>query len=552
MDPEKRAGDARAGVLDELQRINDQIDRAVELAGLKPLFYRLETIAQEYQGDAEIEAMAVLARQRLIAKGSRMRDQPLADPGAAEPSAIPTPFPTAAPPIVSDVIPPVAPPAQDDKPVRQPPSPPPPAAPFVWKRALITGSAIGVVLFLIGLFALSRLRDRAPEQGATGPVRVSVTSVPEGAAIRVDGELRCVADCSFDLLPGTHEIEARLEGYETLKRIIDARAGEPVSLSLPLSLEAQSVRIAADMLSGEVLLDGNPAARLQEGQALLENVQPGSHTIRIAGGSASAEFTLDVNPGQAPLLSGPIRTRNVLAVLVSNKGNQARLYTSSNPWKVYMGGQQVGETAPAGIGLTPPSPGDHELTIGEGSQQRKLIVNFGSAPVLAVFLKTDVNAGTLVVATGEDDVQVFLNGKLQRRATARGQLRIPGLPVREYAVRVEKEGYQASPAEQRAIVRKGEETRLEFRLQPLPRVASLRISGAAPGTQVFLEREHIGSVQSDGTFAHEGIAPGKHTVEIRRQSYIPRQFLREFHAGEIVELRGSELTMAKQPATLRL
>jgi len=545
-------GDARAGVLDELQHINDQIDRAVELAGLKPLFYRLETIAQEYHGDAEVEAMAVLARQRLIAKGSRMRDQPPADAGTAEPSPIPTPFPAVAPPVVSDVIPPVVPPAQDAKPAGQPPPPPPAAAPFVWKRALITGSVIGVVLFLIGLFALSRLRDKAPEPAATGPIRVSVASVPTGAAIRVDGELRCVADCSFDLLPGTHEIEARLEGYEPLKRIIDARASEPVSLNLPLSLEAQSIRIAADMLSGEVLLDGNSTAQLQDGQALLENVQPGSHTISIAGGSASAEFALDVNPGQAPLLSGPIRTRNVLAVLVSNKGDRARLYTSSNPWKVYMGGQQVGETAPAGIDLTPPSPGDHELTIGEGSQQRKLIVNFGPAPVLAVFLKTDINAGTLVVATGEDDVQVFLNGKPQRRSTARGQLRIPGLPVREYAVRVEKEGYQASPGEQRAMVRKGEETRLEFRLQPLPRVASLRISGAAPGAQVFLEREHIGSVQPDGTFAYERIAPGKHTIEIRQQSYAPRQFAREFRAGETVELGGPELAMVKQPATLRL
>jgi len=426
VDPEKRVGDARAGVLDELQHINDQIDRAVELGGLKPLFYRLETIAQEYHGDAEVEAMAVLARQRLIAKGSRMRDQPPADAGTAEPSPIPTPFPAVAPPVVSDVIPPVVPPAQDAKPAGQPPPPPPAAAPFVWKRALITGSVIGVVLFLIGLFALSRLRDKAPEPAATGPIRVSVASVPTGAAIRVDGELRCVADCSFDLLPGTHEIEARLEGYEPLKRIIDARASEPVSLNLPLSLEAQSIRIAADMLSGEVLLDGNSTAQLQDGQALLENVQPGSHTISIAGGSASAEFALDVNPGQAPLLSGPIRTRNVLAVLVSNKGDRARLYTSSNPWKVYMGGQQVGETAPAGIDLTPPSPGDHELTIGEGSQQRKLIVNFGPAPVLAVFLKTDINAGTLVVATGEDDVQVFLNGKPQRRLPLAGSCGFPG------------------------------------------------------------------------------------------------------------------------------
>ena len=40
--------------------------------------------------------------------------------------------------------------------------------------------------------------------------------------------------------------------------------------------------------------------------------------------------------------------------------------------------------------------------------------SFGPAPMLTAFLKSDLNIGTLIVSTGEDDVKVFLNDKEYR------------------------------------------------------------------------------------------------------------------------------------------
>ena len=55
--------------------------------------------------------------------------------------------------------------------------------------------------------------------------------------------------------------------------------------------------------------------------------------------------------------------------------------------------------------------------------------------------------------------------------------RIPNLDVKSYTVHVVKDGFLET-TEQKAEVHKGEEFKLEFHLQPMPRVASLAIQGA--------------------------------------------------------------------------
>jgi len=70
--------------------------------------------------------------------------------------------------------------------------------------------------------------------------------------------------------------------------------------------------------------------------------------------------------------------------------------------------------------------------------------SFGAAPMLTAFLKTDVNAGTLIVSTGQDGVRVFLNGKEYRRLTSHGQLRVPILG--KVAVRVARVASRTSPS----------------------------------------------------------------------------------------------------------
>ena len=55
------------------------------------------------------------------------------------------------------------------------------------------------------------------------------------------------------------------------------------------------------------------------------------------------------------------------------------------------------------------------------------------------------NLGALLVVAGQDDARVFLNGKLQRQLTQAGQLRLPNLELKDYLVQVSKSGFQDPP-----------------------------------------------------------------------------------------------------------
>jgi tetratricopeptide (TPR) repeat protein len=55
------------------------------------------------------------------------------------------------------------------------------------------------------------------------------------------------------------------------------------------------------------------------------------------------------------------------------------------------------------------------------------------------------NQGTLLVVAGQDDAKVFLNGRLQRQLTRAGQLRLPNLELKDYVVQVSKNGFQDPP-----------------------------------------------------------------------------------------------------------
>ncbi len=59
-------------------------------------------------------------------------------------------------------------------------------------------------------------------------------------------------------------------------------------------------------------------------------------------------------------------------------------------------------------------------------------------------------------------------------------MRVP-LKVGEYTIRVHKDGF-IDPPPQTVEVKKAEESAVEFRLEPVPDIATLQIKGALPGT----------------------------------------------------------------------
>lgn len=161
------------------------------------------------------------------------------------------------------------------------------------------------------------------------------------------------------------------------------------------------------------------------------------------------------------------------------------------------------------------------------------------------------NLGTLLVVAGQDNARVFLNGKLQRQLTQAGQLRLANLELKDYVVQVSKSGFQ-DPPQQAIRIRKGEQARLIFNLQPQPRLASLTIHDGAPGTTVFVDQTLVGTIQPDGTLSVSTVSPGDHTVELRKERFKPRQFKKHFVVGETISLAAADAALEAAPGELKI
>jgi tetratricopeptide (TPR) repeat protein len=161
------------------------------------------------------------------------------------------------------------------------------------------------------------------------------------------------------------------------------------------------------------------------------------------------------------------------------------------------------------------------------------------------------NMGTLLVVAGQDGARVFLDGKLQGQLTQAGKLRLPNLELKDYVVQVSKSGFQ-DPPQQTIRIRKGEQARLIFDLQPQPRLASLTIQGGPPGTMVLVDQTPVGTIQSDGTLSVSTVNPGDHTVELRNERFKPRQFKKQFDAGATVALAAADAALEAAPGELKI
>ncbi len=388
--------------------------------------------------------------------------------------------------------------AEPPKPPRQTPPPKPPSPPN-WKRALFLGAFAGAVL-AIALIAIlvnqARTRNGRIVTGAT--VQVDITTMPPGASIRVASasaaqapggqaasdqsgtdavETKCTSNCKVDLAPGSYQVTAFLDGFQPATSPLTVAAGQPALVDLTLVPESQSVRILTDLDQGKVVFDDQPPVDLQEGQLVLDDVKPGAHTVKLMGRNSAASFSFEIADAKPPAVTGAVTARNLAAVLVSSFGKQARVVTNAGPLKLSLNGQPQGDVGPEGIDLKDFQPGVDEIVVGEDKDQRNVKESFGPAPMLTAFLKSDVNAGTLIVSTGEDDVRVFVNNKEYRQHTKRGQVRIQTLG--DVSVRVAKDGFQEEPL-QTAEVKKR-----------LRGAARIQAEGGAPVGRVPDSREAL-------------------------------------------------------------
>jgi hypothetical protein len=311
------------------------------------------------------------------------------------------------------------------------------------------------------------------------------------------------------------------------------------------------VRLSSDTGKGKVTFDDQPPAEFQDGQWFLENIPMGEHKLKFEAPQGEASFTFSANAGVVPIVAGPIVAKGLSAVVVSSMTDHLHVYSSDSSVKVSLDGQTPLDVPQDGLDLTSVSVGGHQLAVTRGSDVYKLDIEAGATPTLSTFLESGQDMGTLLVITGQDNAKVFLNGKLQRKPTAGGQLRIPNLELNDYVVRVSKSGFQDLP-EQKIRIRKGEQAKVIFNLQPMVISSSLTIQGGVPGATVLIDQTPVGTVRSDGTLTVATVKPGDHTVELRKERFKPRQIKKHFSLGQAVSLTAADTALEAAPGELRI
>ena len=157
--------------------------------------------------------------------------------------------------------------------------------------------------------------------------------------------------------------------------------------------------------------------------------------------------------------------------------------------------------------------------------------------------------GSVLVRTDQDDVEVYLDDKLQKSKTQHGQLHIPGLATTMHKVRVAKDGF-STPDTQTVQIVKGQEAKLQFDLKEIPRSAALELERLPAGVQVLLDGTPIGVVGANGMFSHTGINPGEHTIQFAQQGFPPVRISKRFTTGETQKISDTEVTFKHAQGTL--
>ncbi|MGA9039829.1 MAG: protein kinase [Terriglobales bacterium] len=414
----------------------------------------------------------------------------------------------------------------------------------------IAAASAGAVLLLVVILFFARHPHQPSAPLPVAQFLVRIHSSP-GATIRVNNEIRGTSDLQAEFPQGTYQVEAQLDGYQSKSSSLEVKAGAANSLDLTLETAQPAVKVSSDTGIGKITFDDQPAVDLQGAQWTLDKLTAGAHAIKFTGQQGDASFTFSADASALPVLSGPITAHGVLAVIVANMGGQVHVYSSDSAAKLSLDGQTALDATENGVDLSQVTPGAHELTVSRGKDEYKLDVDIGPAPTLTTFLQSGANIGTVLVVTGQDKTKVFLNGKLQESTTQGGQLRIPNLEPKDYTVRVSKNGFQDLP-EQKVRIRKGEQSKLVFNLQPIPHFASLSIQGGTPGAVVVVDQVQVGTVQQDGTLAVGTVSPGDHVIELRKDRFKPRQITKHFAAGGVVALAGAEAALDATAGELKI
>lgn len=338
------------------------------------------------------------------------------------------------------------------------------------------------------------------------PVRVDITSQPEGVEVSVDGTLRGVTPLTlFDLAKGTHRARFSMKGYESVDdffqvgdapHVLRHASLEPLRGLLLLTTEPEGCEITEDGIS----LGASP--RLI---TTLDVTKP--HRLLIAKTGYQSK-TIEVRfSGRTPLAKHE--------KLVQDSGS---LSITSDPAgaKITVDGIDRGVT-PLSLPDVPKGRVAVSFSL-EGYEPVKREISLTAGESVKLDVTLDPIPGSLFVTSVPEGARIYVDGVACGKAPYSDDRIKPG----EHTVRAEIDGY--APVERTVNVGLAQKVREELRLENVR--GRLEIRTTPPGAQIVVDGRPSGTTKSSRPSATtsdvliiDNLDAGEHTLVVKRDGY---------------------------------
>ena len=375
------------------------------------------------------------------------------------------------------------------------------------------------------------------------PGRLTISSVPEGARVLIDGE--SIGRTPLDQAKvdaGEHELTLEAERYQTLTMALDVEGRDrQQQLSLSLEPDWAEVTVATAPAGATLLLDGEPSGTTP---ATLEILSGERQLMLQLATYSDAVIDLSVVAGQP----------QDLGTLTLDPA-EGLLQVSSNPSgaNVTLDGEFLGQT-PLEIAVAPSR--DQRLVLSRpGYRRHSEVINMAAGTQDQREIRLRAQLGEVRFEVSPSNAVLKINGKA--RGTGSQTL---SLPAFEHTVEVSLDGY--ATARGKVTPRPGLEQRMAFTLQTrdAARLAAIKPQVTSALGQTLLLFNPAASSRSEFTMGASRREPGRRAnevlrpVKLERMFYLQttevtnaqfRQFQSEHNSGQI---EGNSLNREHQPA----
>jgi len=264
-----------------------------------------------------------------------------------------------------------------------------PAIPASSTRQLVLWSLF-VAVGLAVTFSAVALRPRTPAQPVSAPKavvrpgQVTLETLPVGAEVLVNGQLRGLTPLTLPLDPGHHEVVLR-RGTDERKIPLDITSGAQVTQRVefaPASGGSARLSVVTEPAGARVLIDGDARG---VSPVTLSDLPVGRHRISVTSAGGSAERTMTLEAGTTTSLVFSLPKAPTLG---------AGWLTVSSPFdvKILERGEVLGTSATSRIMIP---AGSHDLEISNPSlgysNRRRVEIEPGKNAVVLVEARAPLN-----------------------------------------------------------------------------------------------------------------------------------------------------------------